>query len=57
MVTIRVYPEPKIIDAIKTAACAFEERLQALHAEYIGRISSDARLIPTERRIEQEIYL
>jgi predicted phage-related endonuclease len=57
MVTIRVYPDEKIIDAIKSAACAFEQRIQSLHAEYLDRLNSDARLIPTERRIEQEIYL
>lgn len=57
MVTIRVYPDSKIIEAIKTAATAFEQRLQALGAEYANLLNSDARLIPTERRIEQEIYL
>ena len=58
MLTIRVYPSPLIQEAIVEAATAFEKRI----AEKIGKYreivaSSDIRLLPTERRVEQEIVL
>lgn len=57
MATVRVYPEPKAQDAILAAATAFEERLAAAHAKYFAIIASKARLIPTERRIVQEMFV
>ena len=57
MVTIRVYPDPKVQDAIVTAAMAFENRLTEKLAQYHDAQSSGARLIPTERRIEREMHL
>lgn len=56
MATVRVFPDPKIQDAIVTAASAFETRLEAAHQKYRSVLASDARLIETERRIEQEMY-
>ncbi len=56
MVTIRVYPDAKVQEAIIEAATAFEETLAALMDSYAGALASDMRLIPTERRIEQEMY-
>lgn len=56
MATVRVFPDPKIQDAIVTAASAFETRLEAAHQKYRSVLSSDARLIETERRIEQEMH-
>ena len=57
MVTMRVLPDHEIQDAILAAAEAFEFRLAAKLEQYRSRLSSDAKLIPTERRIEQEITL
>lgn len=56
MATVRVFPDPKIQDAIVTAASAFEARLAAARQRYDSVLASDARLIETERRIEQEMY-
>jgi hypothetical protein len=55
MVTIRIYPNEEIQDAIVNAATAFESRVVKLLRDYGDITASDARLIPTERRIEQEI--
>lgn len=55
MATIRVYPIPEVQSAIVAAATAFEERLETKMAAYTSALASAARLIPTERRIEQEI--
>jgi predicted phage-related endonuclease len=57
MVTIRVLPDPAIQAAIIAAATAFETKLAEKRAEYEAVIASKARLIPTERRIEQEMHL
>ncbi|CAB4219412.1 phage_rel_nuc, putative phage-type endonuclease [uncultured Caudovirales phage] len=57
MVTIRVFPDPVIQTAIIAAATAFETKLAEKRAEYEAAIASKARLIPTERRIEQEMRL
>jgi hypothetical protein len=51
MVTIRVYPDPIMQQAIITAATEFEASIAALHAEYHAALSSGRKLIPTERRI------
>lgn len=56
MVTIRVYPDPKMMSAIEQAATAFEARLSEKLSAYYAMTSSSARLIPTERRIQQEMY-
>jgi hypothetical protein len=55
MVTIRVHPIEEIQDAIVNAAMAFESRIVRLLRDYGDITGSDARLIPTERRTEQEI--
>lgn len=57
MVTMRVYPDRDMQAAILAAAEAFEDRLSALLSRYADRLESGARLIPTERRIEQEMVL
>lgn len=57
MVTMRVYPDRDMQTAILTAAEAFEDRLSALLSRYAERLESGARLIPTERRTEQEMVL
>jgi predicted phage-related endonuclease len=55
MVTVRVYPDPKVQNAIIEAAADFEARLAEKLAAYDAAMASAARLIPTERRIEQEM--
>lgn len=56
MVTLRVFPDPVIQAAILDAACAFEGRLQKVREAYESALRGTARLIPTERRIEQEMF-
>lgn len=57
MIVLRVYPDEKTQAAILAAAEAFETKLAEKLALYRG-VTADAkqRLIPTKRRIEQEIY-
>ena len=57
MAVIRVYPDPKIQDAIVTAAAAFERRLAEKMERYQNVLASTARLIPTERRVELEMHI
>jgi hypothetical protein len=59
MVTIRVYPDDKVQDAIIEAAGAFEKRLAEKLARYRAITESrfGFRLLPTERRVEEEIDL
>lgn len=57
MVTIRVLPDPVIQDAIIKAATAFEAKLAEKMDAYHKVLASKARLIPTERRIEQEMFI
>lgn len=52
MVTIRVFPDPVVQDAIIDAAGKFEERLQKKMESYFENIMT-MRVVPTERRIEQ----
>ena len=55
MCVIRVHPDPVMQDAILNAAAAFEKRIAEKRAEY-DRILSTKKLIPTARRVEQEMY-
>ena len=56
MATVRVYPDEKIQAAILEAVTAFEERLAIALRKYGEVVSSSKRLIPTIRRITEEIY-
>lgn len=56
MLTVRVFPDQVIMDAIVAAVAAFEARLAKKMEEYNDRIKSKARLVPTERRIIQEMF-
>ena len=56
MATVRVYPDEKIQTAILGAVTAFEERLAIAMRKYGEVVSSSKRLIPTIRRIIEEIY-
>ena len=57
MATVRVSPDEKIQAAILAAATAFEDRLHAARAKYDTVLVSKARLIPTERKIVEEMYV
>lgn len=57
MATIRAHRDPKIQAVIVDVASAFEERLSKARFEFDQILKSDARLLPTQRRIEREITL
>ena len=57
MVTIRAYPDAKVQSAILDAAAIFEERIESRLEEYRERMAGTMRLVPTERRVEQEMIL
>ena len=57
MVVIRCHAIPHVLEAIVDAAKDFEKRLAKAHATYKDVLASKARLVPTERRVEQEITL
>lgn len=55
MATVRIFPSEPIQKAIIGAATVFEEKLATKRAAYDAVIASKARLIPTERRIYEEM--
>jgi predicted phage-related endonuclease len=57
MFVCRVFPDPVIQDAIIAAATAFEQRLAEKEREYRATLASMPKLIPTERRVEQPMYV
>jgi hypothetical protein len=57
MIPIRVWPDDAIQNAIVEAAGAFERRMTEKMAEYHQALAAMPKLIPTERRIEQEMHL
>lgn len=57
MVTIRVLPDERIQAAILDAAAKFEARINEVVAEWQVLLAGDARLIPTERTIEEEMII
>jgi hypothetical protein len=56
MAVIRVFPDDEIQAAILEAAESFEATIAEKLAQYGAAINSDARLIQTERKIEQEMF-
>ncbi len=52
----RVEPIPEFQEAIIAAACAFEVRVEEKMLEYRATVAA-MKLIPTERRIEQEMFI
>jgi len=56
MITIRVYPDPRIQAAIVDAAAAFERQICERIEQYNATMASGIRLIPTERAERQEIF-
>lgn len=55
MATVRILPSAKIQEAIIAAATAFEEKLASNLTKYEAVLASKARLIPTVRRIYEEM--
>lgn len=55
MIAIRVFPDDKVQAAIEEAAADFESRVGKIMLLYDAGLKSDARLIPTERKIELEM--
>ena len=55
MATVRVPPNEDIQSAIVAAATAFEKRLDEKMAKYMEVLESKARLIPTIRKIREEM--
>jgi len=57
MATMRVEIDSAVQDAILEAASRFELRINEIVADYHAALESNPKLIPTERRVEQEVYL
>lgn len=55
MVVIRIYPDEKVQAAIVEAAVAFEARLAECQEQYAAALANN-RMIPTERRVAQEMF-
>jgi len=56
MATVRVFPDEKVQTAIVDAAAAFESRIADKLATYNAILASKARLIPTVRRVHEEMF-
>lgn len=57
MIAMRVEPDREIQDAIIDAASKFEARINEAIADYHAALESEPRLIPTERKIEEEMIV
>lgn len=53
----RVEPDPELQDAIVSAATAFEQRVQDVMADYRATLANMRKVIPTERRVYDEITI
>ena len=53
----RVEPIPEFQEAIILAAASFEQRINEIVQQYHNTLAGMRKLIPTERRIEQEMFL
>ena len=56
MVTLRVFPDAKIQAAIIEAATVFEDKVAQYIAAYEAQMTSGLRLVPTERRVIEEMF-
>lgn len=56
MVTIRVFPDEKVQEAIINAASAFEKSVALRVDQFDIATKAGGRLIPTERRVEMEMH-
>jgi hypothetical protein len=57
MAVVRVHADTAIQGAIIDAASEFESRLSKRLAEYHQALASDARTVPTERLVRQEMFV
>lgn len=57
MIPIRVEADAAVQAAIIEAAAKFEARINEVVADYHAALESDTRLIPTERKVEQEMFV
>lgn len=57
MATVRVFPDEKVQAAILAAAQGFEARLRIAKDKFEAVLASKARLISTERKIREEMYV
>ena len=57
MMVVRVWPDTEVQEAILAAAEAFENRLGDRLRDYRATLASDIRLVETERKIVQEIFV
>jgi len=57
MVTMRVFPDAVVQTAILDAVAKFEARINEAVADYFAALKSDPTLIPTERRVEIEMFV
>jgi predicted phage-related endonuclease len=57
MIPMRCEADPIIQEAIVEACEAFEARIAEAVSDYHAALSADKRLIPTERRIEEEMFV
>jgi len=57
MAVIRVHPMPQVQELIINAAGEFEKRLAEKLAIYQDALKTKQRLTPTERRVEQEMFI
>lgn len=56
MITLRVFPDPIVQEAIVLAAAAFEKRLAEKLDKYGDALATLPRLLPTERRVVMEMF-
>lgn len=57
MITIRVYPDPEIQNAIVEIAGDFERQVQEAMRKFDALLNSGARMIPTERVEREEMHV
>ena len=57
MATMRVEADSAVQDAILEAAAKFETRINEIVADFHAAIESTPTMIPTERRVEQEMFV
>lgn len=57
MAVIRVYPVPEIQTAIVEAAASVEAKIAEVITDYRAALESEPRLHPTERKVEQEMFV
>lgn len=57
MIAMRIEPHAETQAAIIDAAAKFESRICEVVSDYHAALESDPRLIPTERKVAQEMYV